>query len=98
MKISLIGASGRMGRELICAMRQQEDMQLVAALVKPSSPFLGEDIGLFTEGKPFNIPFTASLEGALARADIVIDFSTPKASIEALSLICLLYTSPSPRD
>lgn len=87
MKISLIGASGRMGRELICAMRQQEDMQLVAALVKPSSPFLGEDIGLFTEGKPFNIPFTALLEEALARADIVIDFSTPKASIEAVSWI-----------
>ena len=47
MKIAIAGASGRMGRMLIEAVLNDSDAQLVGALDRADSPFLGQDAGAF---------------------------------------------------
>ncbi|MCA3846042.1 MAG: 4-hydroxy-tetrahydrodipicolinate reductase, partial [Burkholderia sp.] len=60
MKIAIAGASGRMGRMLIEAVLNEPDAQLVGALDRADSPFLGQDAGAFL-GKETGIKLTDDL-------------------------------------
>ncbi|MGP4128845.1 hypothetical protein OJE16_03170 [Pantoea tagorei] len=44
-RIAIVGASGRMGRNLIQATQQAEGVELGAALVRPGSSLTGSDAG-----------------------------------------------------
>ena len=70
-KLALIGASGRMGRELLAALEKFPLFQLEAALVSESSLSLGARCGVSA------VNFEAYSTERLATADCVIDFSSP---------------------
>ena len=44
-RVAVTGAAGRMGRSLIQAMHQAEDLTLAAALGRPGASFIGADAG-----------------------------------------------------
>jgi 4-hydroxy-tetrahydrodipicolinate reductase len=70
-KVALIGASGRMGRELLLALRDFPQFQLAAALVSSRSSSIGIACG--TEA----VTFEAYAAERLDSVDCVIDFSSP---------------------
>lgn len=76
MLIGVLGAEGRMGCALRAAIDASKIAQLGAALTDPASPNLGKDAG-------GNIVFSADVRAALTRCDALIDFSSPKAAIDA---------------
>lgn len=80
MKIAIAGASGRMGRMLIEAVLNDSDAQLVGALDRADSPFLGQDAGAFL-GKETGIRLTADLDAVFAQADYLIDFTRPEGTM-----------------
>jgi len=89
IKVAVIGASGRMGKEVIKMVASDSDLQLVAA-VSPSNA--GIDAGELVGIKPLGVSVVASLEDAInsAQADVMVDFTVPhlayahaKRSIEA---------------
>ncbi|KAB0645111.1 4-hydroxy-tetrahydrodipicolinate reductase [Burkholderia diffusa] len=80
MKIAIAGASGRMGRMLIEAVLNDSDAQLVGALDRADSPFLGQDAGAFL-GKETGIKLTNDLDAVFAQADYLIDFTRPEGTI-----------------
>ncbi|AWU98258.1 4-hydroxy-tetrahydrodipicolinate reductase [Burkholderia sp. JP2-270] len=80
MKIAIAGASGRMGRMLIEAVLNDPDAQLVGALDRADSPFLGQDAGAFL-GKETGIKLTDDLDAVFAQADYLIDFTRPEGTI-----------------
>ncbi|WP_063548061.1 4-hydroxy-tetrahydrodipicolinate reductase [Burkholderia territorii] len=80
MKIAIAGASGRMGRMLIEAVLNDSDAQLVGALDRADSPFLGQDAGAFL-GKETGIKLTDDLDAVFAQADYLIDFTRPEGTI-----------------
>ena len=45
MRIAVIGAAGRMGKTLIQAIQDAENVELGAAIVEPSSSLIGADAG-----------------------------------------------------
>ncbi len=75
VKIGILGAAGRMGRALRTEIAKQADAELVAALVAPDADILGADAG--------GIRFTSNIRAALEICDVLIDFSSPKAAIDA---------------
>ncbi len=81
IKIGVIGALGKMGREVVKAVLNADDTQLVMAV-----DILGEgtDIGTKTVGKECNVFIETNLENALKtkKPDIVIDFTQPSTIYE----------------
>jgi len=81
------GAAGKMGREVVKAVAQAEDMVLLGAIDRnPDS--LGQDIGEIIGCGPLEIPLTHDLEGMLAFAaqekqpGVMVDFTHPDSVYE----------------
>ena len=85
LRIAIAGASGRMGRMLIEAVRASDDCTLTGALDIPFSPALGTDATAFL-GAASGVLITADLRQGLAHADVLIDFTRPEGTLAHLAL------------
>ena len=85
MRITVAGASGRMGRMLIEAIVDADDMALAGALDLAGSPALGIDAAAFL-GRPAGTSITADLRAGLANAQVLIDFTRPEGTLAHLAV------------
>jgi 4-hydroxy-tetrahydrodipicolinate reductase len=83
MKIAVAGASGRMGRMLIEAIRNAPDAELAGALDVPGAPGIGTDAAGFL-GQDSGVKITSDLAAGLADAQYLIDFTRPEGTLEHL--------------
>ncbi len=81
IRVTVAGASGRMGRTLIRALGEAQDMQLAFALERPGQSELGKDAGALSGQPPNGILLTDDPLAALAASDAVLDFTSPAASV-----------------
>ena len=84
MRVAIAGSSGRMGRMLIEAVLATGDLQLHGALDVAGSPALGQDAGALL-GRTTGVSIRADLDGALAGADVLIDFTRPEGTLAHLA-------------
>jgi 4-hydroxy-tetrahydrodipicolinate reductase len=84
-RITVAGASGRMGQMLIEAIRAADDCALAGALDMPSSPALGTDPMAFL-GQPSGLAITADLNLGLKNAQTLIDFTRPEGTLAHLRM------------
>ena len=82
-RIGISGASGRMGRMLIEAVRNSGDCDLVGALDIDSSPSIGTDATAYL-GVASGVAITSDLHRALEGADVLIDFTRPAGTLAHL--------------
>jgi 4-hydroxy-tetrahydrodipicolinate reductase len=75
VKIGLLGAEGRMGQALVAEIAKNDRTKLVSALTAPGSQNIGQKVG--------DVVLTADTRAALDACDVLIDFSQPKAAIDA---------------
>lgn len=81
------GASGRMGRTLVRLIGEAADRaRLVGAIERPGHPWIGQDVGLAMGGAALGVAVTDDPVEAFARAQGVIDFTTPSATVEFAGL------------
>ncbi|HSD36520.1 MAG TPA: 4-hydroxy-tetrahydrodipicolinate reductase [Rhodocyclaceae bacterium] len=80
VKLAIAGSSGRMGRMLIEAALQTPEVQLVAALDRADSVWIGRDAGEFN-GVTTGVLINADVAAAFAVADCLIDFTRPEATL-----------------
>lgn len=84
IKAVVTGAAGRMGSRIISVLATAEGIRLQAAVERKGHPLVGQDaFGL--AGVPSTgvlILITDDLHAALKAGDVLIDFTTPEASIE----------------
>src|SRR5690242_3364056 len=86
MRLVVAGAGGRMGRTLVKAIADSKDFALAGALEDARSPLLGWDAGVLA-GLPENgIKLTGDAAALLAKADGIIDFTTPVATVAFAAL------------
>jgi 4-hydroxy-tetrahydrodipicolinate reductase len=95
IRVTVAGASGRMGRTLIRALAESQDMQLVFALERGGHADLGRDAGALAGLPAADIPLTDDLVTAASKSDAVLDFTSPAASV-ALSEIAAPRDFPMP--
>ena len=86
LRVSVAGASGRMGRALIRAVSEAEGLALRFALELKNHPDLGRDAAMLA-GLPENgVRLSDDPLAALANSDAVLDFTVPQSSVEMADL------------
>ncbi|HIA59668.1 MAG TPA: 4-hydroxy-tetrahydrodipicolinate reductase [Gammaproteobacteria bacterium] len=87
IKVAIAGAAGRMGRELVEAITHSEsDIAVSVATVCADDPALGVDVGLLAVGSALGVETVAELDSVLDDFDVLIDFTTPEATLQHLAL------------
>ena len=87
IKVAIAGAAGRMGRELVEAITHSEsDIAVSVATVRADDPALGVDVGLLAAGSALGVETVAELDSVLDNFDVLIDFTTPEATLQHLAL------------
>ncbi|THD42189.1 MAG: 4-hydroxy-tetrahydrodipicolinate reductase [Bradyrhizobium sp.] len=86
MRLVVTGAAGRMGRMLIKTIAETPGVTLAAALERADSTALGEDAGLLAGLGANGVKIADDPLTALLKADGVVDFSSPAASVEIADL------------
>lgn len=84
VRAALIGVSGRMGVALMREATQFPQLIITGAVAAPGSMALGRDAGTLAGLPPANLAVSDDLPGALARADVAVDFSRGDAVAEHL--------------
>jgi len=79
VKVIVCGACGKMGKRVIDTLAQDEEIELVGAIEAEGHRALG------TQVTP-EVKVTNNLEKIIKEADVVIDFTNPKASLENLEV------------
>ncbi|MDY0136160.1 MAG: 4-hydroxy-tetrahydrodipicolinate reductase [Thiomicrospira sp.] len=90
LRIGVIGASGRMGKHLIEATATTPGLVLGAAIERPGSTLVGADAGELAGVGTLNVAVVDDLTSVVNDFDVLIDFTRPEVSLQALAL-CVEY-------
>ena len=86
LKIAIMGAAGRMGRELTRAAHAAPGCVVIGGIEPAGSPFVGQDVGTVAGAGAIGAPITDDALELIARSDAILDFTIPKASVEFAGL------------
>lgn len=87
IKVVVAGAAGRMGCRLVSLVRDSTALMLVGALEGKDHPVLGEDAGEFAGSGRAGVPITEDLSALMERGEVVIDFSSPEATLDHMQTV-----------
>lgn len=85
-RIAIPGAAGRMGRNLIDACMRSDGLELGVATERPGHDLLGSDAGVVAGKGELGVAIGDDLEAAVARFDVLIDFTAPDATLAHLDI------------
>jgi 4-hydroxy-tetrahydrodipicolinate reductase len=86
MRLIVAGAGGRMGRTLVKAIAQTPGLVLAGATENSNSSLIGEDVGELAGLGSNGIALSADAVPLLEKADGIIDFTVPAATIAFAAL------------
>ncbi|MGB3682353.1 MAG: 4-hydroxy-tetrahydrodipicolinate reductase [Rubrobacteraceae bacterium] len=81
-RVAIIGAAGRMGRELCRAVLEESAVELVGGTVEPGAPELGSDLGALCGRGEVGVLAT---EEPPENAEALIEFTGPEATVDHLA-------------
>ncbi|MGC9387295.1 MAG: 4-hydroxy-tetrahydrodipicolinate reductase [Hydrogenovibrio sp.] len=90
MRVAVIGASGRMGKNLIDAVHQTKGLTLTAAIERPGSSLVGADAGELAGVGSLGVRVVDQIELVVDDFDVLIDFTTPDATLHNVK-VCLAH-------
>lgn len=78
-KIIIDGACGKMGSRVVALATQDKELEIVGLIEAPTHPAIGKELlkGLF---------LSSDLYQSINKADVVIEFTTPEATIEHIKI------------
>lgn len=85
-RIAVMGAAGRMGKNLIEAVNQAVGAQLTAAVDRPDSSLIGADAGELAGIGRNAVVLGGDLAAVLDQFDVVIDFTHPSVTLKNLEI------------
>ncbi len=86
MRIAIMGAAGRMGRTLIRTVHEREGCLVAGGTEQPGAAAVGADLGDLAGIGPLGVSVTDKPLEQFANVDAILDFTTPKASLEFAAL------------
>jgi 4-hydroxy-tetrahydrodipicolinate reductase len=84
LKLTVAGASGRMGRALVEAVLRASDLKLAAALEQKGNPNVGRDAGELI-GSPCGVRIGDDAAKGIAGSDVFLDFTRPEGAVAHLA-------------
>ena len=85
-RVAIAGAAGRMGRTLIEAVVEDDAFALGAAVERPGLSLVGTDAGELAGVGRLNVPVVDSLAEVADAFDVLIDFTIPTATLQAVDI------------
>ena len=85
-KVTVLGASGRMGSQIIRRVTEISTIDLHFVVEHKGHNWIGQDCGEKLLGRENGVLVTDNLKLALEGAEAVIDFSTPDTSLECIKI------------
>ena len=85
-RVAITGAAGRLGRTLIQAVAADGDFELGAAVERPGLSLIGADAGELAGAGRLGVPVVDCLADVMDAFDILIDFTVPAATLEAVAI------------
>ncbi len=79
--MAVLGASGRMGRMLVEAVRATSDARISGATERPGHAWIGRDLGTALGGPELGVTVTDDPIEAFAVSQAALDFTTPAATM-----------------
>lgn len=87
VKVVVAGAGGRMGGRLVGLICESAVLQLVGAIERTGHPTIGEDAGEVAGCGRLEVPVTDDLAALADRAEVLIDFTSPEATLNNLRVM-----------
>lgn len=81
IKITVVGAAGRMGRMIVQQIANDPQTCLAGAIEAAESENVGRDAGEVAGIEALGVPITAEIEPAVEKAGAMIDFSAPNCTL-----------------
>jgi 4-hydroxy-tetrahydrodipicolinate reductase len=85
-RIAVMGAAGRMGKNLIEAVKDAPAAGLTAAVDRPDSTLIGADAGELAAVGRIGVPLSSDLVQVLDEFDVLIDFTHPSVTLRNLAI------------
>jgi len=86
MRVAVVGAAGRMGKNLIEAVGMTKGLELTAATEYPDSSLIGADAGEVAGVGKLGVTIAADLAAVVNDFDVVIDFTGLAPTLNHLSI------------
>lgn len=84
-RIAVVGAGGRMGRNLMQAAQEAPDAELTAAIDRPGASLIGTDAGELMGQGAIGVKIGDDLRAVRDDFDVLIDFTLPEATADNLA-------------
>ena len=79
--VVVTGVSGRMGQMLVRELEKSDRLRLVGAVERAGHDWVGRDVGVCMGGQDIGVTVTDDALNAFSRAQAVIDFTAPAATV-----------------
>ncbi len=86
INVVVAGAAGRMGSRIVNLIFRNPEMKLVGAIERDDHPYLGKDVGEICGTGKLGLEITSNLQFTLEKAQVLIEFTTPAATLDHLEL------------
>ena len=86
MRVAVVGAAGRMGKNLIEAVGMTKGLELTAATEHPDSSLIGADAGEVAGVGKLGVTIAADLTAVVNDFDVVIDFTGLTPTLNHLAI------------
>jgi 4-hydroxy-tetrahydrodipicolinate reductase len=86
MKIAVMGAAGRMGRELVRVIAAQPGCVVSGGTEAAGSAAVGKDIGELAGLERLGVAISSDAAAVIADADAILDFTSPQATVHFATL------------
>jgi 4-hydroxy-tetrahydrodipicolinate reductase len=87
IKVIVAGAAGRMGCRLVALVKDSTALALAGAIEHKGHHALGEDAGEIAGSGRVGVSITDDLAALMERGEVVIDFSSPEATLSHLRVV-----------
>ncbi len=85
--LAVNGAAGRMGRQLLAAIAERDDANLVGATDAPGQACIGVDASVLSGGAETGVVVVDDMKSLSDTTEVVIDFTSPKVSLAVLQAV-----------
>lgn len=82
VRVAITGVTGRMGKSLVKAAHENNDVKCTATIARPGSTSLGQDAGLLAGVDPIGVTVSEQLQHVIESVDVVIDFTLPEPCLD----------------
>jgi len=87
VNVAIAGVAGRMGSRIASLSLEHPEIKLIGAFEKPGHAKIGQDLGTILGREPLGITVSDNLEQLIKDTEVVIDFTTPQATLQTLKIV-----------